>query len=234
MRKRAHLTGGKVTVSGYDNAWMTGVIDAFELDAASSTQGSWQMMPFNLSVPRESTTAAAVGGSLIVAGGWAKKQGKYQGDNTVDIFSQPEHGGDGNVQYALKNGAYAVGAVTINKTAYIVGNEQVYRFGELREAAPAVPLPPAMVGVYDGGADSGGLVPAAHVQQNGVAVGKWACFWVSVSSRRRCHRRCHRRRRLSSSSSSPSSSSSSSSSSHSSCFSRSLPAGGGKRGLSCD
>jgi hypothetical protein len=39
-----------------------------------------------------------------------------------------------------------------------------------------------MVGVYDGGGDSGGLVPAAHVQQNGVAVGKWACFWVSAAS----------------------------------------------------
>ncbi len=175
---RSYFTGGKVTISGYNNAWMTEIVDAFELDAASSTNGSWMMAPFNLSVPRESTSAVAVDGGLIVAGGWAKTNGKYQGNDAVDIFSDP-HTGTTSETYTLKNDAYAVGVATVNSTAFVVGNEQLYRFGKRAEAALPIPLPPVMVGVYDGGADSGGIVPDAHVQQNGVAVGKWVCFWVS-------------------------------------------------------
>ncbi len=178
---RSYFTGGKVTISGYDNAWMTGIIDTFELDASSSTNGSWRMAPFNLSIPRESTSAVAIGGGLLVAGGWKKANGKYQGDNTVDIFGDPQTAASSDV-HTIKDDAYSVGAATVNSTAFVVGNKQLYRFGEHSEPATPVPLPPVMVGVYDGGADSGGIVPNAHVQQNGVTVGKWACFWVSATS----------------------------------------------------
>ena len=190
---RSYFTGGKVTISGYNNAWMTEIVDTFELDDSSSTNGSWAMAPYNLSTPRESTTAVAVSGALIVAGGWKKENGKYQGDDTVDVFSDPQTGTTSET-YTLKNDAYAVGAATVNSTAFVVGNAQLYRFGERAEAATPIPLPPVMVGVYDGGADSGGIVPDAHVQQNGVAVGKWACFWVrdtDAHSRLPTHRDGH-------------------------------------------
>jgi hypothetical protein len=92
LGERAFFAGGKVTVSGYDNAWTTGVIDVFDASAyraAAAAEDVWGQAPYNLSVPRESATVTAISGSLLVAGGWKKYQGKYMGDNTVDLFRSP-------------------------------------------------------------------------------------------------------------------------------------------------
>ena len=63
------FAGGKVTISGYQDAYMSKHIDVF-----SSKSGGWSVAPYNLSVGRESAVAASFRGSnssgLIVAGGW--------------------------------------------------------------------------------------------------------------------------------------------------------------------
>lgn len=81
----------------------------------------------------------------------------------VDIFSDSQNGTTSET-HSLKNDAYAVGVATVNNTACVVGNQQLYSFGKRAEVAPPIPIPPLMVGVYDGGADSGGIFPDAHVQ----------------------------------------------------------------------
>ena len=84
---RSYFTGGKVTISGYDNAWMSEIIDTFELDATSSTNGSWMMAPFNLSIPRESASSGCRRQPDSALG---KNQWKYQENDAVT--SDPQTG----------------------------------------------------------------------------------------------------------------------------------------------
>ena len=91
---------------------MTNAVDVF-------TPGiGWAPAPYNLSVARESTTAAAIGGSLLVAGGWKKVNGKYMGDNTVDLFENPVTGRPAD-NFALAVDGYDVGVAVVDKTACV-------------------------------------------------------------------------------------------------------------------
>lgn len=176
---RTFFTGGKVTISGYDNAYCVGSIDSFSASAGSTIDGTWTVAPYNLSVARESVTTVEVGGSLLVAGGW-RAMGKYGptvGEKTVDLFSDPVLGPPAKqTKHSLKYDAYAVGAATVNGTAYVVGNAFLYKYSGNAEVGEPIRLPVAMAGVETGNDDSG-VVPGGNVQANGVAVGgKYACF----------------------------------------------------------
>lgn len=72
-----YFAGGKVTISGYEFAYMTDVVDIFV-----PGQG-FAPAPIKLSVGRESTNTVALSpNTLAVAGGWNKKGG----ESVIDVF----------------------------------------------------------------------------------------------------------------------------------------------------
>lgn len=156
--------GGKVTVSGYDNAWTSPIIDQYD-----PTAGLWQQASYNLSHGRESATALGFDEALLVVGGWQKLNGKYQGDDAIDLFINPAAAGGGLKSSTLAQTAYGVGGVVINGTAYAVGSHHLY----VISAASPVPvrniaLPSSLINV----------ITDSHVPQNGAALNNTlACFY---------------------------------------------------------
>ena len=180
--REVFFTGGKVTISGYTDAFMTASVDVFE---ALPAPGHFRLAPFNLSQARESNQAAIVGGSLLVAGGWAKLGGKYQGSARVDVFDQATKAGHlvKNSHFDLKSDAYDVGLASMRapgaafELAYLADNENLLVLNEKGVALATIPLPAHMVGA-GGQIIGGGTIPAAHVAHNGVSIGGvLACFY---------------------------------------------------------
>jgi hypothetical protein len=180
------FTGGKVTIQGYDNAFMTAAVDVFRPPAG------FARAPYNLSQARESATAAIVGnGTLVVAGGWAKLGGRYQGSAVCDVIPDAGgrgggrqrggrgggRGGRGSSAFELMSDAYGVGVARVGGLAYVVDNEQLLAVDASGATAEALPLPPRMVGP-GGDVTGGGAVPAAHIAQNGATVGPLACYYA--------------------------------------------------------
>jgi hypothetical protein len=108
-----------------------------------------------------------------VAGGWKKADGRYQGDNTVDLFPDPSSGA-ASTSFTLATDAFDVGAAVVGDTAYIVGNGALYTYSG-STAGTTTTLPQALVGASS--MDGGGLIPGSHMQQNGVTVGPWVCYY---------------------------------------------------------
>ena len=76
----------------------------------------------------------------------------------------------------LTLGVGSLGPQVKNKT-YIVDNEQMIVLDAAGNVVSSIALPAGMKGP-GGQSDGGGSVPAAHVAQNGVAVGEsMACFY---------------------------------------------------------
>lgn len=171
------FAGGKVTINGYKDCYMTEAIDQY------SPFRGWSRAPFNLSVPRESSTAAEVGGSLLVAGGWTKspKGTNYHGVATVDIFNGPASGGAvSRASDELQSVAYDVGAVTVGNLVYVVGNVYLSTFNANVFVSRQL-LPENMRGPQSN-ITSGGAIPSSHIPQNGAKVTSasgtvLACFY---------------------------------------------------------
>jgi len=187
VKETIFFAGGKVTIHGYQDVYMTNRIDTFD-----GTAGQWSVAPYNLSVGRESAVAASFPGSncsgLIVAGGWEKDPdlGKYHASTALDIFSAPFQlsqfrSTGGRVTKQLKDGAYDAGlAISASSKAYIVGNSLLYEVA-CGGAVDSHPLPKDMTGP-GGQVSGGGAIPRAHVPQNGVAVKSSVCFYGTAPS----------------------------------------------------
>ena len=189
MNETIFFAGGKVTIHGYQDVYMTNHIDTFD-----GTAKQWSVAPHNLSVGRESAVAASYSGGsncsgLIVAGGWEKDPGflgKYHASTALDIFSSPlqpsgSTGGGGRTTTQLKNGAYDAGlAISASSKAYIVGNSLLYEVA-CGGAVKSYPLPVDMTGP-GGQVSGGGAIPRAHIPQNGVAVKSSVCFYGTAPS----------------------------------------------------
>jgi len=165
--------GGKVTISGYDNAYTSPVINIYTAGAG------WQVAPYTLSRGRESAAALVLGGKLVSAGGWCKNatlcepKSKYCGDDSVDIFSAPLSTGGLKTSH-LKSPAYDAGVAVVGDRGYIVGDSALYIIASSGDIKTE-PLPADMQG--PGGAiTGGGAIPRSHIPQNGAVVGKMACF----------------------------------------------------------
>ena len=188
MNETIFFAGGKVTIHGYEDVYMTNHIDTFD-----GTAKQWSVAPYNLSVGRESAVAGGSNCSgLIVAGGWEKDPGflgKYHASTALDIFSTPlgiqplsgSTGGGGRTTTQLKNGAYDAGlAISGSSKAYIVGNSLLYEVA-CGGVVESYPLPVDMTGP-GGQVSGGGAIPRAHIPQNGVAVKSSVCFYGTAPS----------------------------------------------------
>ena len=103
-----------------------------------------------------------------VAGGWTD-----QGQDVIDLYGNAKDG-QPHTGFKMVSDALDVGAVAINGTAFLIGNDIVYTFLGT-EPGPAYALPPSMCGTFS--TSGGGLIPGSHSPQNGVTVGPWACFY---------------------------------------------------------
>ncbi len=187
--------GGKVTISGYRNAYMSSAIDMFDGE-------KWSVAEYKLTVPRESAVAAPLpggaagggAGGLVVAGGWKKTHEQYTGARALDIFLDPfqsQPGASGGLKaLELESDAYDAGIAASPATnrVYIVGNEKLYQVSAGGGGTvTSRPLPADMKGP-SGQINGGGAVPRAHVPQNGVAVGdgdddgSLVCFYGTTPS----------------------------------------------------
>ena len=184
------FVGGKVTIHGYQNAYMSRSIDVF-----STAEASWTLAPFNLTNARESAVALAVptvngrSSALVVAGGWHKQGGKYGPDKAVDWFDEPfAHGGGlhrPGVQLAAP--AYDVGAaVGANGYVYVVGDAQLTVLSQRGTVVQTSALPVTMAGQRTSAA-AGGAVPRSRVPHNGASVGRRVCFYGASPSTLFCY-----------------------------------------------
>ena len=184
-----YFTGGKVTINGYQDVYMSRMVDMF-----SSADKSWSLAPFNLTGGRESTVALAVppkseGGqtALVVAGGWHKQQ-TYGPESAIDFFLQPLATGGGLVPgLQLAAPAYDVGAaVGADGHVYLVGDKYLTVLSPNGELVRNSALPAAMVGQRASPA-GGGAVPRSRLPHNGARVGRRVCFYGASPSTLFCH-----------------------------------------------
>lgn len=96
------------------------------------------------------------------------------GDDSIDIFTSPESQGGGSKRSSLDSTAYDVGIATVGDSAYIVSNTNMYAV-DSKGLVIKSPLPTAMVATE-------GVVPAAHLPQNGASVGPIACYYGHPST----------------------------------------------------
>ena len=183
------FTGGKVTISGYQNAHMSRSVDVY-----NTALKSWSLAPYNLTGARESTVALAVpgpnGGStaLVVAGGWHKQDGQYGPELAIDWFSEPSATSGGLVPgLQLAAPAYDVGAaVGANGNTYLIGDEYMTVFSPDGKVVQTSTLPGAMAGKRTSVA-GGGAVPRSRLPHNGAQVGRRVCFYGASPSTLFCH-----------------------------------------------
>jgi len=190
-----YYMGGKVTISGYDNAHMSSVINV-----ASIGKG-WSVAPFNLSRQRESVAALEFDGMLISAGGWTKDDAfcrgipgsPYCGDPSVDVFFAPFSEGKRKT-FQTDTAIYDAGRAVVGTTGLVVGDKSWYVFkrngDDLNMSKHPLPAdmqgPTATLTSQVRGILGGGVIPASHVPQNGVVVGNLACFYGASPSRLYC------------------------------------------------
>lgn len=161
-----HFAGGKVVLSS-GGFHMSDAVDTFEND-------SWSVSSFHLSQPRESMGAASGHGSLVFAGGWVTSTFGAGPVDTVDVISLSNEASKVAVS-KLGSKAYWPGAAAAsNGDIYVVGNKELSRFDG--STWTSSPLPADLIGSA-ATLEDGGAVPAAHVPQNGVAVGDYLCFY---------------------------------------------------------
>jgi hypothetical protein len=180
----AYFAGGASESSGYV-ATVT-QFDSSGSNASGGSGGGWSEAPIALSSNRESACVASAGGLLVAAGGWARSSSGSASVSTVDAYVSPAKGGAmERTTLKLASAAFDVGCVGVGAAAavVVVGNNEVVTVtasgaggGSGAVQSTTVPLPPVMGG-GGGTIDGGGLVPGSHVQQNGVAVGPYACFY---------------------------------------------------------
>eukprot|EP00041_Stephanoeca_diplocostata_P026813 m.729685 g.729685 ORF g.729685 m.729685 type:complete len:292 (-) comp23050_c0_seq28:1997-2872(-) len=164
--------GGKYTVSGYQDAGTTPVVDQYD------SEHGWMRSPFNLSSGRESSVALTAGGSAVVAGGWQKKGSNYIDDPAVDVFTTPLKGGNGGAAKptALKpSDAYDVGGGVVGDVAYVIGATTLYTVSSAGDQKSLADLPQEMT-VHPTMKEQG-AVPGCHILQNVASTGETVCAY---------------------------------------------------------
>jgi hypothetical protein len=117
--------------------------------------------------------ATVVGETILFLGGWITT-GTSVGTGPTDVVDV--FGPKALVSTAtLPTSAFWAGAVTIDGTGYVVGNEKLIEFDETGKVTKTSALPKELVGKSS--LTAGGGVPGAHVEGNGVAVGSVGCFY---------------------------------------------------------
>lgn len=157
-----YFGGGKVTISGYQNAYTTAAVDTY------STSAGWRPAPFNLSVGRESATAVGIANTtLAMLVGWEKKDNNYQGCPAVDVFTRLTTPGGGALPVGVQPAEYDIGAAAVADYAYLVDSKKLYKISSAGVITTVASLPFWMEGA----------IPGAKVATNGVTIGSTVCFF---------------------------------------------------------